>query len=166
MKMFSKFGVLFFVALAAASSASARTETVLSGDVTIEPKAMHPGPVKGHLKAVFADDALASLSLKLDKPIMGKVDFPAVEQWFGKVSTGQSTQLALAFRLFGPPHGWYFVFVGSSSEGIVFDGKIYKVRDSFESIKSTLKSGVPETADGKPKVPSNWRAIGTSSLKY
>ena len=114
----------------------------------------------GQLSVLFQNGAFAQVMIKTDKPVMGKTEFLSSEQMLNVQEVKDvGMQLALAYKVKGAPHSWYFVVVGNSTDnGLSFTSNVYKVRATMDEITNLVKAGV--VAD-----PANWKKVGTAALK-
>lgn len=143
-----------------AVSAKADPVARYDGNFTITPLVMHTEPITGKLSVMYEKDALTQVRVKLDKSIMGKTDFVSTEQWINEVApTAIGQQVVLAFKLQGVPHKWYFVWVGTSTDGgVAYQGGIFKAKATLAEIQEALKSGSPTD-------PAGYKKVGDAILK-
>lgn len=131
----------------------------LAGPFEMPAGGMHKEAMTGTTKLYFDADKLAKLEIIADKPIKGLKDIPSAEQYaYTKALTADQEQLGVAFKLVGPPHSWYYVFVANTADqGKTYAGVYYKVKGAIADIETVLAAGV--TAD-----PTGWKKIGTGTL--
>ena len=130
-----------------------------SGDFTATPTAPHAGTMSGKMTALYDGPKIASVVLDLDQAIYGKKSYASKEQWVTTAGADASAQLVLVFRLQGPPHPWYFVFVGTSTDGgITLQGPVFGANSSLSDIQEVAKHPIVAT-------PARWDAIGHATLK-
>ena len=154
-KIFSVFiAVLCFTAIQAYADLTVRYE----GPFVLHPQSpLHKTDITGKINLLFDGDNFSLVRVDLNNPVMGKNSYSSKEQAINLVSqTGLPSQLSVVYKLDGPVHKWYFVLV-SNWTGDIFEGTIYKVADSINSIQDILKNGI-NTA------PESWKAVGTVSL--
>lgn len=154
------FILLTFVCFLAIPQAGLQADIVVryDGPMAIHPQGpMHKGDITGKLNLLFDGDNFSSVRVDLDLPVMGKTSYPSKEQAMNLLPRSeQLLQLSVVYKLNGPIHKWYFVVVANSTGG-PFDGIIYKVTDTMESIETILKAGIDIA-------PITWKEVGTVSL--
>jgi hypothetical protein len=154
------------VAWALTMSAIAGADDIsrFTGTFEFEAKKPHKDNMTGSLqllyKEVKKDEAttyeLTSIFLKADKPVFGKTEFPSTEQNELQTVDDKGTHLALVFKLKGPPHKWYYVFVATSAdEGKNFEGVFYRADNTVEDILKSLNAG---------ELPETWKTEGKGTL--
>ncbi len=151
-------------ALTMSAVAGADDLTRFVGTFEIEAKKPHKEAMTGELqllyKEVKKDDVttyeLSSVFLKADKPVYGKTEFPSTEQSELQTVDDKGAHLALVFKLKGPPHKWYYVFVATSAdEGKNFEGVFYRADNTVEDILKSLNAG---------ELPETWKTEGKGTL--
>lgn len=127
-----------------------------SGNLEIAPNKIHKDGVKAQIKLMFEGDALAQVTLKTEKPVMGRTDFASSEQTLFSKVDGDKATMAVIFKLAGTPHKWYYTLVTESADkGKNFAGNMFKAPASVDDIKKALDSGT---------VPADWVKEGTGSF--
>lgn len=159
-----------FVACALTMSAIAMADDVVrfAGDFEFNATKPHKDGMKGSsadslklfYKETKKDDAvtyeLTSVFLKTDKPVFGKTEFPSTEQTELSTVDDKGTHLAVVFKLKGPPHKWYYVYVlTSTDEGKKFEGVFYRADNTVEDILKSLNAG---------ELPETWKTEGKGTL--
>lgn len=130
-----------------------------NGDFSVMPTVMHKTKITGKIALNYGDAGLANVAVTLDLPILGKTSFLSKEQYLVNTQPGGAYQMGAAWKLAGPSHKWYFVFVGGSPDnGQTVSGSVYRVDDTLENIQKILDAGV--TAD-----PANWKKLGDANFK-
>jgi hypothetical protein len=131
----------------------------LKGPFQITPHVVHQGSISGQMTLSQANDKVTGVKLDLDKPVFGTSSFSSSEQWSATPGTGSSQQLVVAFKLQGPPHTFYFVFVGTSADGgLTESGAIYRVDETLSNIQAQAASPLPSQ-------PTGWKEVGNVTLK-
>lgn len=161
-KVFALFLVSFFVNI---GFASATTQVDYVGRFVINAEAFHKDVITGNIQLSFDvtdmtfEKIFTQVKLSLDKEVKTKFFLLSKEQAIvSKINLDRSARLASAFKLDGPPHTWYFVFVAESLKfSPRFDGTFYKVRDTLENILAILNA---ETI----VIPAEWKNVGTVTL--
>ncbi len=132
----------------------------LSGPFQIGP-AMHP-PISGKMTLLFEGKEFKTVQLDLDKPVRGSALYLSKQQVVFEIPKESGSQVALAYKLDGPPHRWYFVAIANSTPTIaiqsMYSGAIYKVyAGSLAEVSEKIKNGVDQ-------IPDDWEVIGTVNL--
>ncbi|HEX4922553.1 MAG TPA: hypothetical protein VFV50_00635 [Bdellovibrionales bacterium] len=147
------------ILLISCSLTDARAAATLkyTGEMETIAGAPHNDGVKGQVKVFFDEMSFTQLVLTTTKPVFGKTEFPSTEQKaFFREASGV-TQLALVFKLKGPPHKWYYVYMGETSDqGATYAGKILKAPNTMDQIGESLAAG---------NIPQAWSNEGSMSLK-
>jgi hypothetical protein len=141
------------------ATAWANSSPALKGPFEITPHKVHQGSISGQMTLSMNNSVVTAVKLDLDKPVFGNSSFKSSEQWSGTPGTGSSQQLVLAFKLQGPPHPFYFVFVGTSADGGVTEsGSIFRVDAKLSDIQAAAQMPLPAQ-------PSGWLEVGSATLK-
>ena len=135
----------------------------LTGPFQTNPGGMHPQGVSGKMTLLFEGKDFASVQLDLDRPVMGKTRYMSVEQVLYVVPRAEGgNQVALAYKLGGPPHHWYFVVIANSVPAIAiqtaYNGTLCKVpAGSLAEVSERIKNGVDA-------IPADWKVVGKVNL--
>lgn len=134
----------------------------LTGPFQIPPAGMHKSGMSGKMTLFFEGKDFKSVQLDLDKPVMGRSQYVSVEQVLFEIPKENASQVAVAYKLGGPPHRWYFVVVANSVPTITiqtaYSGTIYKVpAGSLAEVSERIKNGVDA-------IPPDWKVVGTATL--
>ncbi|MBI3018629.1 MAG: hypothetical protein HYY61_01880 [Deltaproteobacteria bacterium] len=152
----------FLFVLFSVSGVWAEPTPWLTGPFQINPGGMHPKGVTGKMAILFEGKDFTSVQLDLDKPVMGKSRYLSVEQVLFEIPKENGSQVALAYKLGGPPHRWYFVVIANTTPAIAiqtaYTGMIYKVpAGSLAEVSDRIKNGVDT-------IPADWKVVGTATL--
>ncbi|MCB9094680.1 MAG: hypothetical protein H6621_06385 [Halobacteriovoraceae bacterium] len=109
------------------------------------------GDLTGVLRAYYTDGKVTKIEMEMDQEVMGSKSFDSTEAW----SYDSETQSALVYKLKGPTHKWYFVYLGEKESSGSSAGNLYKVRETMDDIVYELKSGF-----NPKKIPSTWKKVG------
>lgn len=127
-----------------------------TGHFSIDPNVIHKDGVQCAVQLAFEGDILSKVQIKTEAVVYGRTDFPSVEQAMMSAVVANQADIAVIYRLQGPPHKWYFLYLASSSDlGKTYKGTVYKATASLSDIQATLVSGV---------LPASWMAVGTGTL--
>ena len=131
----------------------------LKGRFELKPTLIHTSPITGVMTLTFDGDKVSAVQIGLDQPIHGSSDYRSNEQWSVQTLTNSANmQLGLAYKLEGPSHKWYFVWVGNSTDSKVsYSGNIYKVKEALADIQKKLTDGVSSD-------PADWKRVGAATL--
>jgi hypothetical protein len=156
-------GIAFALALAIgwqqAGGLWAAPSPTLKGPFQIKANFVHTSGISGQMTLSQANNKVTGVKLDLDKPVFGHSSFPSSEQWSATPGTGSAEQLVVAFRLQGPPHTFYFVFVGTSADGgLTESGSIFRVDAKLADIQAAA-------AQPLPAQPTGWKEVGNATLK-
>ena len=139
----------------------AKADPVLkfSGPFEMPAGGMHKDAMVGVANLYFDAAVLAKVEMNPDKPIKGLKNIPSAEQHsYTRAMENGEEQLGVAFLLVGPPHKWFYVFVGNTADqGKTYTGSYFKVNSPIADIEAVLAAGV--TAD-----PAGWKKIGKGSF--
>ena len=131
----------------------------LQGDFQVHPEVGHPGAISGKISLVYDGVAITQVSLALDHPVYGRSSLVSSEQWVAPVVVVAPGQSVYAYKLIGPPHPWYFVLVGASSDGgVTVQGTIYRADSTLADIQKIALAPIVG-------VPANWKAVGSATMK-
>jgi hypothetical protein len=151
-------------ALTVSAIAGADDLARFAGTFEFEANKPHKDGMKGSLKLLYKETKkdevisyeLTSVFLKSEKPVFGKTEFPSTEQTELSTVDDKGTHLAVVFKLKGPPHKWYYVYVlTSADEGKNFEGVFYRADNTVEDILKSLNAG---------ELPETWKTEGKGSL--
>ena len=134
----------------------------LTGAFQINPAGLHRDGVSGKMTLLFEGKDFTSVQLDLDKAVVGKTRYLSTEQVVFEIPKESGSQVALAYKLGGPPHKWYFVVVVNSTPTIAiqsaYSGTICKVpAGSLAEVSEKIKNGVDT-------IPSDWKVVGSITL--
>ncbi|MBI3017622.1 MAG: hypothetical protein HYY62_06490 [Deltaproteobacteria bacterium] len=134
----------------------------LTGPFKINPGGMHPNGISGKMTLLFEGKDFTSVQLDLDKAVVGKTRYLSVEQALFEIPKESGSQVALAYKLGGPPHKWYFVVVVNSTPTIAiqtaYSGTLCKVpAGSLAEVSEKIKNGIDT-------IPSDWKVVGSITL--
>ncbi|OGQ36213.1 MAG: hypothetical protein A3F16_04985 [Deltaproteobacteria bacterium RIFCSPHIGHO2_12_FULL_43_9] len=163
MKRALAFFLVVFLVNIGSTWASTRVDFVGRFEITAE--TFHKDVVPGAIQLFFeindetAEKTFTQIKLSLDKEVKGNFFYLSKEQSLvSRINQDRSAGLATAFKLDGPPHKWYYVFVTESSRfSPRFDGTFYKVKDELANILTLLNA---ETL----VIPEEWKNVGTVTL--
>ena len=126
-----------------------------TGTFSIQAAGAHNATLTGDMKLTFDGEQLTSVYVKPSKPIFGFAEFTSKEQYAFSNTASNPPQMAVIFKLKGPPHTWYYVFLfETKDEGKTFSGTVYKGDKTVEDIKKALDAGTMNT----------FKTEGTASL--
>jgi hypothetical protein len=132
----------------------------LAGPFEVKPQVVHRDAIAGTMTITQSATKVTGIKLDLDKPVYGRPSFASSEQWSATPGEGSAQQLVVAFKLQGPPHAWYFVFVGTSADGgLTENGSIYRVDATLPQIQAAAQAIIPAQPG------TGWKAVGTATLK-
>ena len=134
----------------------------LTGPFQITPGGLHRDGVSGRMTLLFEGKDFKSVQLDLDRPVMGKTRYASTEQVIFEMAKESGSQVALAYKLGGPLHKWYFVVIANSTPTITiqtaYSGTVCKVpAGSLAEVSEKIKNGVDT-------IPADWKVIGTTTL--
>ena len=134
----------------------------LTGAFQINPVGLHRDGVSGKMTLLFEGKDFTSVQLDLDRPVMGKTRYASTEQVIFEMAKESGSQVALAYKLGGPLHKWYFVVIANSTPTITiqtaYSGTVCKVpAGSLAEVSEKIKNGVDT-------IPADWKVIGTTTL--
>ena len=131
----------------------------LVGPMQLKPQIFHREPITGTLTLSQNGSGVNGVKIDLDKPLMGRSSYSSSEQWSGTNGAGSSQQFVVAYKLQGPPHAWYFVFVGASADGGQTEsGPIFRVDAKLSDIQAQAQNPLPAQ-------PTGWKLVGSATLK-
>jgi hypothetical protein len=129
------------------------------GSFQVTPQEFHPDVISGQMILSLSGGQVSGVTMNLDKPVFGHSSLSSGEQWSGTPGEGSAQELVVAFKLLGPPHPWYFVFVGGSVDGgLTEQGTIYRADAKLSDIQATAQSPITSA-------PAGWKSVGTATLK-
>lgn len=151
MKTLSVFSA-FLATLALGSSALAN----MHGPFSIEAKIFHKVTITGNVAVTSTDgNNCSSIVMNTDQTVMTKNSFSSTEQKC--VASVDNKLQGLIFKLQGPPHKWYYVFIGAGEDATNYQGVWYKAANTMDEIEAILRQG-------NATIPQGWKVVGSGSL--
>src|SRR3989338_1751081 len=152
----------FLFVLLSVSGVWAEPTPWLTGAFQINPGGLHRNGASGKMTLFFEGKDFTSVQLDLDKAVLGKTRYLSTEQVLFEIPKESGSQVALAYKLGGPPHKWYFVVIVNSTPTIAiqtaYSGTICKVpAASLVEVSEKIKNGVDT-------IPSDWKVVGSATL--
>lgn len=145
--------ILFSALMASAIAWAAPTKYV--GNFEIAGNAIHKQGVAGTMTLNIDGDTITQVVLKTTAPVFGQSEFASTEQAVFSNSTSNPPQMAVAFKLKGPPHKWYYLFVSTTTDGgKSYTGSFLKATGTLDDIKKALDAGTVTT----------YKQVGTSTV--